>query len=230
MRVRDELERDVVDARRARRGAVRQPGQLAIVAARQVPPGGPDLLLDQVVVVDEPFGRRGDAPAARHRIGDQGVCLAQRHLVRGEPGQEPIGDAAAGRTDLVPAREHPRVLLELAHAEELGAHRLLFSGHAGTMPLAIAPAAALAVALASDQARQSKARGEASFFHEGIHFFHGRRKDARDGGARSSRFPTSVSGSWPYVGHGTKDTNFVVIQPDEPDSGMMGRPTIHTRQ
>src|SRR2546425_879520 len=67
-----------------------------------------------VVVVDEPFGRRGDAPAARHRIGHERVGLAQRDLVLGQPGQEPVGSAR--RADLVPARQRARMLLQLAHA------------------------------------------------------------------------------------------------------------------
>jgi hypothetical protein len=128
VRVRDELERDVVDPRRARRGPVGEPRQLAGVAPRQVAPRRPDLLLDERVVVDEPLGRGRDARAGRGGRGDQPERVAQDHLVGREPEQQAIDPAAAGGRELVPARQAARVLLELADAEQLGAQRLLVGG------------------------------------------------------------------------------------------------------
>ncbi len=56
--VRDDFQRDVVDPRQACRGTVVQARQLAAVTPGQVPAGGADLFLDQVVVVQQPLASR----------------------------------------------------------------------------------------------------------------------------------------------------------------------------
>jgi hypothetical protein len=94
-----------------------------------VPACGPDLLFDEVIVIDEPFSRGRDASAALYRHGDQRVGLAQRELVGVEAGQQSVRHPVPRQADLVPGREGPRVLLELADAEQLGAQRQLLRAH-----------------------------------------------------------------------------------------------------
>jgi hypothetical protein len=121
----DQLQRQVVDARHARHRSVDQARKLAVVAARQVPAGEPGLLFDQVVVVDEPLGRRGDLPPTGDRIGQQGVGIAQHLLVVVEPGQKPVVVRSPRRADPVPVGQRQCVPLELTDAEQLGAQRRL---------------------------------------------------------------------------------------------------------
>ena len=121
MRVRDELEREVVDARRAQR-PVGELRELALIAAGQVEPRRADLLLDQVIVVDEPLGRRRDLATAPDRIADEPIRVAQRQLVVAQARQQPVVARGSGR-DLVPAGDAPRVALELRDVEELGPDR-----------------------------------------------------------------------------------------------------------
>jgi hypothetical protein len=67
-----------------------------------------------------------------HRLGDQRVRLAQRHLVGREPRQQAIRRAGCdSAASPVPGRQGARVLLELADAEQLGAQRLLVAGGGG---------------------------------------------------------------------------------------------------
>ena len=138
VRVRDQLEREIVDARHARVAV--EPRQHPAVAARQVAPGDQDLIVEQVVVVDEPLGGRRDLPAARDRVGDQPIRVGQRLLVVGEPLEQPI--FTAPRADRVRAGEHLRVMLELAGAEQLGAQRRERRRHQRSRLLAISCACA----------------------------------------------------------------------------------------
>lgn len=112
VRVRDELDGDVVDAGGPRGERVGEARQLAAVAAGQVAPGGPDLLLDQVVVVDEPLRGGRDARAGPDRGGEQGVGVAQRELIGAQARQQVIDESAARRGELVPAGEGAGVVLE----------------------------------------------------------------------------------------------------------------------
>ena len=66
--VRNQLQGNAIDARAGRRRAVRQPRQLPAVRRRQVPSGHPDLLLDQVEIIQQPFGRRRVPPFAFGRF------------------------------------------------------------------------------------------------------------------------------------------------------------------
>jgi hypothetical protein len=77
---------------------------------RQVSPREPDLLFDQVEVVEQPFGRRRDPALALHRLRDQGLRLLQDLLVLAEPGQQQIGPRLL--VELVPFGQRSGVLLE----------------------------------------------------------------------------------------------------------------------
>ena len=72
VRVRDQLEHEVVDARQSGRPAGHQAGQFPAVTPGQMSPGQLDLLFDEVEIVEEPFGGRRDVPA---RIDGQGRAV-----------------------------------------------------------------------------------------------------------------------------------------------------------
>ena len=91
--VRDQFQRDAVDARIARRGAVRQPRQLPAVRRRQVPPGRPDLLLDQIKIVQQPLRRRRIAALALGRLRHQLIRLDENALILVQPGNELVRSA-----------------------------------------------------------------------------------------------------------------------------------------
>ncbi len=123
MRVRDELQRQLVDPRRARHAPVREARQLAAVGPRQVPARDPDLLVDDVVVVDEPLGRGRELPTSHQRRREQRVRRPKHEVVGAQPGQQPIGCRPRPRDELVPQRHRARMPLELRDAEELGLER-----------------------------------------------------------------------------------------------------------
>ena len=119
--VRDRLQRNIVDARQARRGAAAQAGQLSAVASRQMPPGSANLLFDEIEIVEQPFPRRDDAAIGRQRLGQQPASFDQDSFVVGESCQQAIGGPA--RRQLVRGGQEPPVLLHLVVAEQFGAQR-----------------------------------------------------------------------------------------------------------
>ena len=76
--VRDEGPGEAEHARIAGERARGQFRQLAVVAGRQVVADLADLLLDQVVVVEQPFGRRHDTAAA-FQFGGAGAIGGEQH-------------------------------------------------------------------------------------------------------------------------------------------------------
>jgi hypothetical protein len=121
--VRDEGPGHAEDARIAGEGPAGELRQLAVVAGRQIVADLADLLVDQVEVVDQPFGRRRHGPALADRGGEGAVRLEQGRLVVLQPcGERPAGDRLRG--DGLSLRETLGVLLEALGAEELLADRL----------------------------------------------------------------------------------------------------------
>ncbi len=72
----DELERHRVHARMAGPLALRQPGQLPIVAPRQIMPDRADLGVHEMKMIEQPFRRRRDEQAAVHVVCKRGVSSA----------------------------------------------------------------------------------------------------------------------------------------------------------
>ena len=165
--VRDHLQRERIDARlaglrRMRRGAADraapvaggrrggivdrgrrqriadQPRQLAAVAPGQVAPGGAHLLLDQVEVVEQPFGGRRHAPFGGRGAGELSVDAGQHALVVGQPGEQPVGQRPVG--DAVGGRQPLGMLRHLVGAVELGAQRLVVAGQLAVSRLRPQPA------------------------------------------------------------------------------------------
>jgi hypothetical protein len=116
----DELEHEIVDARNTRGRILGQSRELPAIAAGKVATGGPNLLLDDVVVVDEPLGCGGNATAATHGFREQCVRFAQGALVGVEAGKKPVWCEIARRAEIVPAGQGMGVLLELTDGIEFG--------------------------------------------------------------------------------------------------------------
>ena len=124
--VRDRLERDVVDPRQPGRRAFGQARQLAAVARREVAPRGPNLLLDQVVVVEQPLAGGRDAPIVVHRLRQERADGGEEGLVLRQPNQECV--RAAPRAQPVRGGQHLSVLRHLLAAEQLRAQRRFLAG------------------------------------------------------------------------------------------------------
>ena len=96
-------------------------GSSAIVPARQVVLYAADLGLDQVEVVEEPLGGRGEELAAMDVIGQDAVGVAQNPRVLVHPGEELLAAVIAGSREREAGGEPPRALLQTLDAQELGA-------------------------------------------------------------------------------------------------------------
>ena len=81
----NDLEGDVVNSRVARRTGIRQSRQVAAVPAGKVPPGGANLLFDQVEVIKEPLGSRRNPAAALDRVRNQLIGIAEQDRVVRQP-------------------------------------------------------------------------------------------------------------------------------------------------
>ena len=123
--MRNELEDQVVDARRVRGATtgVDEAGQLLAVAARQVTTCRADLLFDQRVVVDEPLCCWGDPSTTADGLGDQRIGALETSLIDRQSRQQGIRLLARRLCQHMPASERARVMLELTDAEQLGANR-----------------------------------------------------------------------------------------------------------
>ena len=110
------------DPRIAFEGTLGELGQLTVVVLRQVVPDLPELLLDDVEVVDQPLGRRRDRPLVPDRLGERAVG--------GQEYPPVVGDAASNRSpgpgllgDRLGGRQRLTVLFESFNAEQLGDDR-----------------------------------------------------------------------------------------------------------
>src|SRR5260370_35398913 len=62
--------------------------QLPIVAGRQIVTNFPDLIFDNVVIVEQPFGRRRRGAPLAGRTSDAAVCFEENRLVVPQPERE----------------------------------------------------------------------------------------------------------------------------------------------
>ncbi len=117
IRVRDQLQREIVNARETRRHAIGEPRQLTAIAAWQMPPRHSDLLLDQVEIVEQPSLGRYRPLSRRRRRCDNIVRCQQDLFIVIQPRQQPVG--ARTRINPVLARQRHGVTLQLLDAEQL---------------------------------------------------------------------------------------------------------------
>ena len=120
--VRDQLAGDVVDAGEPGERSALEDREPPAVPEREVTPGGPDLLLDQVEVVEQPLARRRDPAILLERGRDEGEGRDEDGLVLGEAGEETV--VAAVHVDGVPGRHLGCVQRQLLGREELAPKRL----------------------------------------------------------------------------------------------------------
>jgi hypothetical protein len=121
--MRDESPGDAEDPRIAGERSVGQLRQLPVIAGRQIVADLADLLLDEVIVVEQPLGGRRDRPALPDRAGDGAIGVEQDRFVLLHPhGERPPAPRARG--DRLRRCEALGMLLETLDAEELLADRL----------------------------------------------------------------------------------------------------------
>jgi hypothetical protein len=123
VRMRDEGPGETEDAGVAGERAVGELRQLSVIAGRQVGADLADLLLDDVEVVDQPFGRRRDLGALVDRFRDRAVGLEQRAAVVGEAPRQRLAVGRRRRHGLR-VREAVGVQQQPFGAEQLGADEL----------------------------------------------------------------------------------------------------------
>ena len=113
-----------VDAWQADQRLIHQNRQAAKVAARQALVDFAELCLNQVEVIEQPFGRRTDVVAGPGVHPDVLVCLAQHRdvLAQARKKRRPAGSCSAGSVRLA---ETATVLRETLLTENLGAYRRL---------------------------------------------------------------------------------------------------------
>src|ERR1700736_6354688 len=102
-------------------------GQFSIVAGRQVVTDLAELFIDDVEVIDQPFGCWRNYMLLLNRSGNDPVAVQEHTAVLQDAGKErPARTRFAG--DDLRSRETFSVLLEALDAEELGADRLFYVG------------------------------------------------------------------------------------------------------
>ena len=116
--MRDEGPGEAEDARIAGERSRGQLGKLPVVGRRQIVTDLADLLLDEVIVVEQPFGGGGDRAALVDRAGDGAIRAEQSRFVLLQAGGErpPV---RRSRGDGLGHRETLGMLLETLDAEEL---------------------------------------------------------------------------------------------------------------
>ena len=118
--MRNQFEHQVIDARKPGRRTRDEAGQFTAVAPRQMPAGHLDLLLDQVEIVEQPFGRVGDAPGLVHRLG-RAVVGPQYLFILTQPRQQSV--RAPPRDDRVVFGQRFGMLDQLFDAEHFSPQR-----------------------------------------------------------------------------------------------------------
>ena len=120
--VRDQRDRELVHPRIARERTLRQLGQLLVIALRQTLPHLADVLLDDVIVVEEPLSRGADVHFVGSGIRELSLCIVEQPLRIVEPDQQSgvAADGVGGARGADPRRwrGHDR-----QDARRRGAHR-----------------------------------------------------------------------------------------------------------
>jgi hypothetical protein len=111
---------DSVDSRVPGQWPIGELGQLPVESRRKIVANLPQLLVDDVEVVDKPFGRRNDCPLLTDGVGDHAIRLAEDAPVVLDARQQPPSPARP-LDDGLRGRQTLAVLLEALDAEELGA-------------------------------------------------------------------------------------------------------------
>ena len=116
--MRNQFEHQVIDARQPGGRTRHEAGQFPAVTPGQMPAGHLDLLFDQVEIVEQPFGRVGDAPGLVHGLS-RAVVGSENLLIFTQPREQSVG--APLRDDRVVFGEGFGVVDQLLEAEHLRA-------------------------------------------------------------------------------------------------------------
>ena len=119
--VRNQLQRDVIDAGEAGEGTLRQARQLPAVAAGQMPPRLGNLLLDQIKVVEQPGFCRHD-PMPRGGGSDHVIGRQQHPGIVGQLWQQAVRSRL--RIDAMLTSQRHAMTLQLLKAEQLRTQQL----------------------------------------------------------------------------------------------------------
>ena len=135
--MRDDCQRNIVNARMPSRFATGKTGQLSAVAFREVPSGGTNLLFNQEIIVKQPFSGRRDAFIRLYGLAQQFTHSAQLRFIRSQSRQQPVA-TSRGRYG-VQSRECSAMRLHLVGAKQFGTDRGLNRSVVLDRPLAIQP-------------------------------------------------------------------------------------------
>ena len=116
VRVRDERPRNAEHARIPGERTDAELGQLPVVARRQVVTHLANLFVDEIVIVEQPFGRRRDRLVHRRGCGGRFIRVHQTARVVLEPRGQRRPGASTGQ-DVLRARQAPRMLHQTLLAE-----------------------------------------------------------------------------------------------------------------
>jgi len=111
-----------VDARISPEVTLRQLGEFSIIAGRQVVVDFAQLFVDDMIIVDQPFGRRCDCALLTDCLGGCTIRFEQHPAVVEHPRQQRT-TLARSRRDALSRGEAFPVLLKTLAAEEFGPNR-----------------------------------------------------------------------------------------------------------
>ena len=127
----DEFQDDIIDAGKSTPGSRGEAWKFAAVARRQVGTGQFDLLLDQMIIVEEPLAGGGDAVAMADAFSNDFVTAVDFLGALAKLYEKFFGFAYD--FDLVVASEDLGIIFELRDTEEFGAHgHVIAAGAVGT--------------------------------------------------------------------------------------------------
>ena len=120
VRVRNDLQRDLVDARKIFPRTVEQLRQFAIEPARQMALRRADLFLDEMKIVQQPFRRRCDDAVFFNKQSPL-IVIAQNFFVGREARQQQVRPTAIFHAAIL--RKIARGLFEQINAQQFAAQR-----------------------------------------------------------------------------------------------------------
>ena len=122
LRVRDERDGQLIDARVASEWAARELRQLTVIAARQTFAHLEDVLAYDMKVVEEPVPRWADVDLVSSDGGESSVRLFQNPASFGEPGKQ-LGATTLNDREALTSRHRRDALRELLGTQQLAADR-----------------------------------------------------------------------------------------------------------
>ena len=130
----NQLQRQIINTRKSSRVTRSQTWQLPAVAAREMSTRLPNLLLDQIEIVEQPGFGRYDPLARRSGCRDNIIGCKQNARIVRQPRQQSVG--ARMRVDSILSCQGDRVTLELLNTEQLRTQQIGIPGVVLILPCA----------------------------------------------------------------------------------------------